>query len=88
MHVDLQEDFSLHHALSLWLYDTLPALQAQSETYALDVVTLVESILEDPDFVLRQQVDHLKGLKVAELKQAGVEYEGVQELERSSTPSP
>jgi superfamily II RNA helicase len=87
--VDLQEDFSLHHALSLWLYDTLPLLQAQSETYALDVLTLVESILEDPDFILRQQVDKLKGEKIAELKQAGVEYDQrMEELEKIEYPKP
>ena len=60
VHVDLQEDFSLHHALSLWLIDTLPRLDRESPTYALDVLTLVESILEDPEYVLRQQLDALK----------------------------
>jgi superfamily II RNA helicase len=89
VHVDLQEDFSLHHALSLWLVDTLPLIQAGSETYALDVLTLVESILEDPDFILRQQVEALKREKLAELKQAGVEYEQrVEELEKIEHPKP
>jgi hypothetical protein len=89
VHVDLQEDFSLHHALSLWLVDTLPLIQAESETYALDVLTLVESILEDPDFILRQQVEALRREKLAELKQAGVEYEErMQELEKIEYPKP
>jgi superfamily II RNA helicase len=88
-HVDLQEDFSLHHALSLWLVDTVDRLDRESEAYPLDVVTLVESILEDPDFVLRQQLEALKKAKLAELKMAGVEYEErVAELEKMEHPKP
>jgi superfamily II RNA helicase len=89
VHVDLQEDFSLHHALSLWLVEALDALDRESPTYALDVLTLVESILEDPDFVLRQQLEVLKRAKLAELKMAGVEYEErVAELEKLEHPKP
>jgi superfamily II RNA helicase len=88
-HVDLQDDFSIHHALSLWLVDALGALDREAPTYALDVVTLVESILEDPDFVLRQQLEVLKREKLAELKMAGVEYEErVAELEKLEHPKP
>jgi len=87
--VDLQEDFSLHHALSLWLVDTVVLLEPESPTYALDVLTLVESILEDPDFILRQQLEVLKRAKLAELKLAGVEYEQrVEELEKMEHPKP
>ncbi|HTQ45732.1 MAG TPA: DUF3516 domain-containing protein [Polyangiaceae bacterium] len=89
VHVDLQEDFSLHHALSLWLVEAQGALERESPTYALDVLTLVESILEDPDFVLRQQLEVLKRAKLAELKMAGVEYEErVAELEKLEHPKP
>jgi superfamily II RNA helicase len=89
LHVDLQDDFSLHHALSLWLVDTLDALDPESPTYALDVLTLVESILENPDFVLRQQLEVLKKAKLAELKMAGVEYEQrIEELEKLEHPKP
>jgi superfamily II RNA helicase len=87
--VDLQEDFSLHHALSLWLIDAIPRLDRESPTYALDVLTLVESVLEDPDYVLRQQLDALKGVKVAEMKMAGIEYEErMAELEKLEYPKP
>src|SRR5262249_39980032 len=47
----LQRDFSLNHTLSLYLLDTVEKLDPTTETYALDVLTLVESILEDPDVV-------------------------------------
>ncbi len=89
LHVDLQDDFSIHHALSLWLVDALSALDRESPAYALDVLTLVESILEDPDFILRQQLDALKKVKMAELKMAGVEFEQrVEELDRMEHPKP
>src|SRR5580658_2186777 len=89
LHVDLQDDFSLHRALSLWLVAALGALDRESGTYAVDVLTLVESILEDPDAVLRQQLEVVKRAKLAELKMAGVEYEErVRELEKLEYPKP
>lgn len=79
----------MNQALSLYLLDTLPLLDREAPDYALDVLTLVESILEDPDIVLRRQLDKLKGQKVAELKQAGVEYdERMEELEKLEHPKP
>jgi hypothetical protein len=89
LHVDLQDDFSLHRALSLWLVAALGELDRESGTYAVDVLTLVESILEDPDAVLRQQLEVVKRAKLAELKMAGVEYEErVRELEKLEHPKP
>jgi superfamily II RNA helicase len=87
VHGDLQSDFSLHHALSLYLVETIGLLDRTSPDYALDVVTLVESILEDPEVVLRRQVDRLKQRKLAELKMAGVDYEQrMEELEKIEHP--
>src|SRR6185436_7186837 len=61
VNVDLQEDFSMDHALSLYLFETIPLLEPEAETHALDLLTLVESILENPDLILRRQLDKLKG---------------------------
>jgi superfamily II RNA helicase len=89
VNADLGEDFSIHHALSLYLLDVLPILDKESETYALDVLTFVESILEDPDPILRRQLDKLKTEKVAEMKAAGVEYDDrMAELEKLEYPKP
>ncbi|MFH7813427.1 DUF3516 domain-containing protein, partial [Acetobacter lovaniensis] len=41
IHADLQEDFSLNHALSLYLVETLALLDRESEEYPLQVLTLV-----------------------------------------------
>jgi superfamily II RNA helicase len=89
LHVDLQDDFSLHSALSLWLVHALDELDREGPTYALDVLTLVESTMENPDYVLRQQLDALKRVKLGELKAAGVEYEQrIEELDKLEHPKP
>jgi superfamily II RNA helicase len=89
LNTDLQEDFSLNHALSLYLLETIEQLDRESETYALDLLTLVESILENPDMVLMKQTDKLKTEKMAAMKAAGVEYdERIAELDKIEYPRP
>ena len=89
VNVELQDDFSLDQTLSLYLLDTLQLLDPESPTHALDVVTLVESILENPDIVLRKQLDKLKDEKMAEMKMQGIEYnERLEELEKLEYPKP
>ncbi len=86
---DLQWDFSLHQALSLFALSALEELDQASPTYAVDALTVVESILEDPDVILRRQVDRAKGRLVAELKEEGVPYEErMQRLEEVTHPKP
>jgi superfamily II DNA/RNA helicase len=86
---DLQWDFSLHQALSLFLIEALGQLDQQSESYAADVVSLVEAVLEDPEVVLRRQVDKLKQELVARLKADGVQYEErMERLEEVGPPQP
>jgi superfamily II RNA helicase len=89
LNAELQEDFSLFHALGLYVVDAVERLSPESPTYALDVLTLVESIVEDPEVILRMQVDKLKTQKLLELKAAGVEYEErMQELDKIEHPKP
>jgi hypothetical protein len=75
VNVELQEDFSLHQQLSLFLLDTLPQFDPEADDFALNVLTLCESIVEDPTTLLRKQVDKIKGDEVAAMKAAGVPYE-------------
>lgn len=85
----LQHDFSLHHTLSLYLVDTLALLDPASESYALDVLTLVEAILENPRPVLMAQLDKLKRETLDALKAQGVEYEQrIEELDKLEHPKP
>jgi superfamily II RNA helicase len=89
VNVELQDDFSMDQALSLYLIETLPLVNPEQADYALVLLTLVESILEDPDIILRKQLDKLKGQKVAEMKAAGMEYDQrMEELEKLEYPKP
>jgi superfamily II RNA helicase len=89
LHVDLQDDFSLHHALSLWLVDTVERLDRASDTYALDVLTLAEAIVENPDVILRAQLEKLRSETFARLKAEGVEFdERKAALEELEYPKP
>src|SRR6185503_18554598 len=75
VNIDLPESFSMDQELSLYLIETVPLLDPEAPNYAFDLITLVESILEDPDIVLRKQLDRVKDDKMAEMKQKGVEYQ-------------
>lgn len=89
VNVELQDDFSLHQALSLFLIDTLPALDPASLDFPFDVLTLCESIVEDPEQILRRQVDKAKTEKLAELKAADVPYEErMEKLDAIEHPKP
>ena len=89
VNVELQDDFSMDQTLSLYLLETLPLIDPQAPDYPLVLLTLVESILEDPDIILRKQLDKLKSQKMAEMKMAGIEYEErMEELEKLEYPKP
>ena len=89
VNVELQDDFSLHQALSLYLIDTLPLLNRESPDYPFDVLTLCEAIVEDPDAILRRQVDKLKTEKLEEMRAAGVQYEErMEKLDQIEHPKP
>ena len=89
VNVELQEDFSLHQALSLYLLDTVKLLDRASPDYAYDVLTLCEAIVEDPDQILRQQISRLKGDAVEQMKAEGVPYEErMEKLDEIEHPKP
>jgi superfamily II RNA helicase len=89
VNLDLQDDFSMNQTLSLYVLETLPLLDPESPDYALDVLTLVESILENPELILRKQLDRIKDRAVAQMKADGVEYEQrMAELEKLEYPKP
>lgn len=89
VNVALQEDFSMNQTLSLYVHETLPLMDPQAPDYALVMLTLVESILEDPDLILRKQLDKVKSQALAEMKMEGLEYnERMEELEKLEYPKP
>jgi hypothetical protein len=79
----------MDQTLSLYLMETLPLLDPQALGYSLDLLTLVESILEDPDMILRKQLDKVKTQAIAEMKAQGMEYQDrMDELEKLEYPKP
>lgn len=89
IHGELQTDFSMNQALSLWVIEVLEVLDKEDPEYALDVLTLVEASLEDPGAVLRRQLDTLKGRAIDEMKAEGIEYdERMAKLEKIENPKP
>ena len=89
LNVALQEDFSMNQALGLWLLEAIPQLDASAPDHALNVLSLIEAILENPEVILRKQVDQLKGELVAQLKNDGVQFEErMERLEEVEWPKP
>lgn len=89
LNVELQEDFSLNYTLSLYLIDTLALIDPASPDYAADVMTLCESILENPDLILRRQLGKVKDEAMATMKNEGVPYEErIARLEELEYPKP
>ena len=89
MNLELQEDFSLHQALSLYLIDTLPKLDRASPDYPFDLLSLCEAIVENPEMILRQQVSKLKGEEIVKMKAADIPYEErMRKLEEIEHPKP
>ena len=89
VNMDLQDDFAMNQPLSLYLLDTLPKLDKDSPEYALDVITLCESIVENPDAILRIQQSKARDARLNELKAQGMEYnQRMEELEKVEYPQP
>ena len=78
--VDLPEDFALDQPLSPFLLAALELLDPESETYTMDLISMVEATLEDPKQVLRAQERAARDRAMAEMKADGIEYE--ERLER------
>ncbi|MGY1663404.1 DEAD/DEAH box helicase [Geodermatophilus sp. SYSU D00705] len=78
--VDLPPDFALNQPLSTFALAAIELLDPASDTYALDVVSVIEATLDDPRQVLAAQLNKAKGEAVAQMKAEGVEYEERMEL--------
>lgn len=89
VNTDLQQDFSLNSALSLYAVETIDVLDKDAENYALVLLSVLEAVLETPHAILYKQIDWLKARRVAELKAEGVEYdERMEELAKIEHEKP
>ncbi|MGW0035775.1 DEAD/DEAH box helicase [Gordonia sp. NPDC003376] len=87
--VDMPENFALTNPLSAFALAAFELLDPASSTYALDVVSVLESTLEDPRPVLLAQRKVARDAAIAEMKADGVDYEErMARLEEISWPRP
>jgi superfamily II RNA helicase len=87
--VDLQSDFALNQPLSPFALAAFDVLDAESPTFALDVLSVVESTLDDPRPLLMSQQYKARGEAVAAMKADGIEYdERMELLEEVTWPKP
>ena len=73
--IELPEWFALDQPLSPFLLAALELLDPESDTYALDVISLVEATIEDPRQILVAQEKAARAKAIAEMKADGIEYE-------------
>lgn len=87
--VDLQPNFALNQPLSPFALAAFELLDPGTATFALDMISIVESTLDDPRAVLGQQEFLARGEAVAEMKREGIEYdERMELLEQITYPKP
>ena len=95
---DLQDEFALHQPLSLWAVEAiarLPGAEAEAGgeidalTHALNVLSVIEAVQENPGVVLAAQLNRAKDHLMSEMKAAGVEYEErIERLAQVEHPKP
>jgi superfamily II RNA helicase len=78
--VDLQYDFALNQPLSPFALAAIDLLDKETESYALDVLSVIESTLDNPRQILSAQQFRARGEAVAAMKADGIEYEERMEL--------
>ncbi|MGV0810542.1 DUF3516 domain-containing protein [Mycolicibacterium boenickei] len=87
--VDLPPDFALNQPLSTFALAAVDVLDPDAETYALDVVSVIEATLEDPRQILAAQLNKARGEAVAAMKAEGIEYdERIELLDEVTYPKP
>ncbi len=87
--IDLQRDFALNQPLAPFALAAMETLDPESDSYARDLLSVIEAILEDPRQVLWAQEFKARGEAVAAMKLDGVEYEErMERLEEVTWPKP
>lgn len=87
--VELQANFALNQPLSPFALAAIELLDPESESYALDVISIIEATLEDPRAIVRAQEHKARGEAVAAMKAEGIEYdERMELLEAVTHPQP
>ena len=85
----LQADFALDNPLSPFILEAVPLLDTSSPSWSLDVLSVIESTLDNPTPVLIAQLDRARTEAMTAMKAAGVEYEErIEALDKLEYPKP
>ncbi len=89
VNLDLQDEFALNQPLALFAVEVLDVLDPDDPLFALDVLSVIEAILENPGVILARQLDRARTELIGSLKAAGVEYEErMERLDELTWPQP
>ena len=89
VNMDLQDEFSLNQPLAIFILEAVAVLDANAPDYHLQVLSVVESVLDDPMQVLLAQRDKARDELMNRMKAEGVEYsERMERLAEVSWPRP
>ncbi|MGW4207566.1 DEAD/DEAH box helicase [Lentzea sp. NPDC004789] len=87
--VDLQFNFALNQPLSPFALAAIELLDREAPGYALDVLSVIESTLDDPRQILGAQEHKARGEAIGAMKADGIEYDQRMELlEEVTYPKP
>lgn len=87
--VELQADFALNQPLSPFALAAFELLEAESPTYAVDMVSIIEATLEAPRQVLTAQLRKIRDEEMARMRADGYEYhERMNVLDKLTYPQP
>ena len=86
---DLPHDFALNQPLSHFALAALELLDPADPSYALDVVSVIESVLEAPRVILFAQQNAARGEAIGQMKADGLDYdERVKLIDEITWPKP
>ena len=86
---DLPPEFALNQPLSHFALAALDVLDPESETYTLDIVSVIEAVLDAPRQILFAQQHSARGEAIGEMKADGLEYdERMALLDQITWPQP
>ncbi|MFP7697033.1 DEAD/DEAH box helicase [Trueperella sp. LYQ143] len=86
---DVPEDFALNSPLAPFAFAAFDLIDPESSEYALDIVSVVEAVQENPMPLLIAQQKHERGKLIQQLKVEGVDYyERMARADEISWPQP
>ncbi len=87
--VQLQDNFALNQPLSPFALAAIELLDPEDASYGLDLLSILESTLENPRQVLRMVEKKTKAEALARMKAEGMDYsERMNELDKVTYPQP